>query len=159
MTYRIGQGFDVHGYEAGKPLRLGGLTIPNEPGLKGHSDGDVILHALCDALLGAAGLGDIGEHYPDTDNIYKQYDSQLFLSDTLTKVRLSGYKIVNLDVTVIAQKPKLGTLKSDIRHHLAKIVQLDPKLVNIKATTTDGFGFIGREEAMAAMVVVLLELS
>lgn len=157
MSFRVGQGFDIHGFEAGKPMKLGGLTIPCEFGLKGHSDGDVVLHALCDALLGAAGLGDIGEHFPDTDPQFQDYDSQKFLQAVLEKCRQLNFQIANVDITIIAQIPRINPYKPELHQNLAKLLDTDPGNLNLKATTTEQMGFIGREEGMAAMAVVLLQ--
>lgn len=156
MDCRVGQGFDVHGFEAGKTMRLGGITIPSDFGLKGHSDGDAVLHALCDALLGAVGLGDIGEYFPDNDPNYHNSDSGLFVGEVLKKIKPLDYAISNVDITVIAEKPRLKNHKTEMRSRIAELLEIDVNRVNIKATTMEKFSFIGREEGLAAMVVVLL---
>jgi 2-C-methyl-D-erythritol 2,4-cyclodiphosphate synthase len=154
---RIGQGFDVHLLVKNRPLVLGGVTIPYEKGLEGHSDADVLLHAFCDALLGAAGLGDIGEHFPDTDPAYRGIDSRRLLEACLQMVRQEGLRLVNADVTVLAQAPKIGPHKAAMRAKIAKLLDVPTQRINIKATTTEGVGPYGRGEAIAAMCTLLLD--
>ncbi|NLM37210.1 MAG: 2-C-methyl-D-erythritol 2,4-cyclodiphosphate synthase [Firmicutes bacterium] len=154
---RVGQGFDVHRLVAGRRLVLGGVEIPAPVGLAGHSDADVLIHAVMDALLGAAGAGDIGELFPDTDPAYSGIDSTLLLREVMARLAAAGLKPVNLDVTVIAQKPKLAPYRGAIRQRLAALMGLAENAVNVKATTTEGLGFTGREEGIAAQAVVLLE--
>ena len=154
---RIGHGFDVHKFVENRKLILGGETIPYPLGLEGHSDADVLTHALIDALLGAAGLGDIGMHFPDTDPAYRDVSSISMLETIVDAVRALGFRIVNLDVTVLAQAPKIGPVRAAIVGNLAEAVGIEPDRVNVKATTTEGLGFIGRAEGIAASAVVLLE--
>jgi 2-C-methyl-D-erythritol 2,4-cyclodiphosphate synthase len=152
---RVGQGFDVHALVPGRPLILGGVTIPHERGLAGHSDADVLLHAICDALLGAAGLGDIGEHFPDTAADYKDIDSRRLLRGVYELIA-PHWTVVNVDATVIAQAPRLSPFKAQMAANIAADLHLDPGLVNVKAKTTEGLGCIGRGEGIAAEAVVLL---
>jgi 2-C-methyl-D-erythritol 2,4-cyclodiphosphate synthase len=154
---RIGMGYDIHRLESGRKLVLGGETIPFEKGLKGHSDADVLVHAACDAILGAAGLGDIGEHFPDTDPQYRDVYSIDLLSTVYQKVKARGFGLVNLDATVFAQAPKISPYKERMIARMAESMSVDRRKINIKATTTEGLGVIGRGEGMAAMCVVLLE--
>jgi 2-C-methyl-D-erythritol 2,4-cyclodiphosphate synthase len=154
---RVGSGHDTHRLVEGRPLILGGVTIPHARGLDGHSDADVVLHAITDALLGAAGLGDIGEHYPDTDPNWKGADSRLFLNETLPKLNRLGWRIVNLDVTILAQEPKLGPVKAAIRESLASLMAVPLDAVNVKAKTGERVGHIGRCEAIGCHAVVLIE--
>lgn len=154
---RIGQGFDVHAFADNRKLILGGVEIPYSKGLAGHSDADVLIHAVCDALLGAAALGDIGKHFPDTDGRYKNIDSRLLLRHVVDLLRARQYRIVNLDATVIAQAPKLAPYMDAIRTHLAADLGVDVDVVSVKATTTEKLGFTGRGEGIAAQAVVLLE--
>ena len=154
---RVGQGFDVHRFQQGGRLVLGGVEIPHTHGLEAHSDGDVVLHALTDAILGAAALGDLGRHFPDTDEAYRGADSRNLLRHV---VRLAGegdWRVVNADVTMIAQRPKLAMYMPYMRQNIAADLGCDPDAVNVKATTTEGMGFTGTGEGMAAMAVVLLE--
>jgi len=153
---RIGQGFDVHRLVPGRRLVIGGVDIPNEQGLDGHSDADVLLHALCDALLGAACLGDIGRHFPDTDSRYKGADSRMLLREVSRLVREAGYRIVNIDATIIAQAPKMAPHIPAMANNIAGDLGLSHGQVNIKATTTEGLGYTGRGEGIAAEAVVLL---
>jgi 2-C-methyl-D-erythritol 2,4-cyclodiphosphate synthase len=150
-------GHDTHRLEAGRPLILGGVHVPYNKGLAGHSDADVVLHAVTDALLGAAGLGDIGDAYSDTDERWKGKDSTYFVHDTLGRLNQAGWKIVNLDIVVFAQEPKLGPMKDAIRRSVAELLELDLGRVNIKAKTGERVGAIGRGEAIACQAVVLLE--
>jgi 2-C-methyl-D-erythritol 2,4-cyclodiphosphate synthase len=154
---RVGIGHDTHRLVEGRPLRLGGVRLDHPRGLAGHSDADVVLHAVTDALLGAAGLGDLGDAYPDTDPAWKDADSALFLRETLVRLREAGWRPVNLDVIVFAQEPKLGPVKAAIRANLANLVGLSPAAVNVKAKTGEQVGHIGRAEAIACQAVVLVE--
>ncbi|MGM0807204.1 MAG: 2-C-methyl-D-erythritol 2,4-cyclodiphosphate synthase [Bacillota bacterium] len=154
---RIGQGFDVHAFSEGRPLIIGGVTIPYEKGLLGHSDADVLLHAITDALLGAAGEGDIGKHFPDTDPAYKDADSKRLLLDSWKLVEKKGYSLGNIDCTIIAQKPKMLPYIEEMRGVIAGIFGVDVERINVKATTTEKLGFPGREEGIAAQAVVLIE--
>lgn len=153
---RIGQGFDVHALVADRPLILGGVQIPFERGLAGHSDADVLLHAICDALLGAAGLGDIGRHFPDTDAAYRGIDSRELLRATIQKIHAQGWQVSNLDATLICQQPKLAPYIPQMCSHIAADLGVDVAQVNVKATTTEHLGFAGRSEGIAAQAVVLL---
>jgi 2-C-methyl-D-erythritol 2,4-cyclodiphosphate synthase len=154
---RVGIGHDTHRLGALRPLILGGLRIDHPKGLHGHSDADVVLHALTDALLGAAGLGDIGDAYPDTDPKFKNADSAVFVRETVVKLNQKGYRIVNVDVTIFAQEPKLGPVKSYMREHLAVMLGLDADAVNVKAKTGEKVGSIGRGEAIGCQVAVLID--
>lgn len=154
---RIGHGYDVHRLVPGRDLILGGVKIPYELGLDGHSDADVLLHAVSDALLGAAGLGDIGRHFPDTDPKYKGADSLVLLNLVGQKVAQKGYRVSNIDVTMIAQKPKLKDYISRMEENIASALGLDPERVNVKATTEEKLGFTGTGEGMACHAVCLLE--
>jgi len=153
---RVGHGFDVHRFATDRKLILGGETIPYHLGLAGHSDADVLTHALIDALLGAAGLGDIGMHFPDTDPAYRDASSISMLKTIVDAVRSLGFRIANFDVTIMAQGPKIGPFRAAIVGNLAEAVAIEPDRVNVKATTTEGLGFIGRGEGIAASAVVLL---
>lgn len=157
MMYRIGQGFDVHQFAEGRPLIIGGVTIPYEKGLLGHSDADVLLHAIADACLGAIGQGDIGKHFPDIDETYKDADSALLLQRVWNLVRQHGYMLVNVDCTIIAQKPKMAPYIPNMQKRIAELLEGDVSQVNVKATTTEKLGFTGREEGIAAQAVVLLQ--
>lgn len=154
---RVGLGYDIHRLVPARPLRLGGVEIPAPLGLLGHSDGDALLHAVCDALLGAAALGDIGDHFPDTDPALRGADSARLLAATLAKVAAAGYLPVNLDATVVAQQPSLGPHKPAIRQRLAQLLGLDPSLVNLKAKSNNGLDAVGQGLAIAAYAVVLIE--
>ena len=154
---RIGHGYDVHKLVEGRDLILGGVKIQHKLGLLGHSDADVLLHAVSDALLGAAGLGDIGRHFPDTDPRYKGADSLKLLENVVEKVRQEGYRVSNIDVTMIAQKPKLLPHIPQMRENIARAVGVDVKRINVKATTEEKLGFTGSEEGMACHAVCLLE--
>jgi len=154
---RIGQGYDVHRLVPNRKLILGGIEIPYERGLLGHSDADVLLHAVCDALLGAAGLGDIGKHFPDTDPAYEGISSVVLLRHCVSLLADQGYGVVNLDATVIAQKPKLMDYIPEMRTRIAETLSIPADFVNVKATTEEGLGFTGREEGIAATAVVLIE--
>ena len=153
---RIGLGYDIHRLVPGRKLVLGGVTIPFEKGLLGHSDADVLVHAACDALLGAMGMGDIGEHFPDTDPTYKDACSIDFLIKVYEEVKAAGYELVNMDATIFAQTPKLSGHKTKMAERMAEGISVSSRLINIKATTTERLGSIGTGEAMAAMCVVLL---
>ena len=152
---RVGQGFDVHALVAGRKLVIGGVTIPYEKGLAGHSDADVLLHAICDALLGAAALGDIGRHFPDTDAAYAGADSRVLLREV--KKKLGAYRIVNIDATILAQAPRMAPHVPRMIEHIAADLGIAPGTVNIKATTTEHLGFIGRLEGIAAQAIALIE--
>lgn len=154
---RIGHGYDVHRLVPGRELILGGVKIPFALGLDGHSDADVLLHAVSDALLGAAGLGDIGRHFPDTDPKYKGADSLKLLEEVGRKVTAAGFRVGNIDVTMIAQKPKLKDHIGQMERNIAAALGMNPSRVNVKATTEEGLGFTGRGEGMACHAVCLLE--
>ena len=153
---RIGQGFDVHALVPGRKLVIGGVDIPNEKGLAGHSDADVLLHAVCDALLGAACLGDIGRHFPDTDSRYQGADSRMLLREVSRLVQEAGYRTVNIDATIIAEAPKMAQHIPAMVNNIAADLGMSRGQVNIKATTTEGLGYTGRGEGIAAEAVVLL---
>ncbi|MBR6510119.1 MAG: 2-C-methyl-D-erythritol 2,4-cyclodiphosphate synthase [Clostridia bacterium] len=154
---RIGHGYDVHKLVEGRPLILGGETIPFELGLLGHSDADVLLHAICDALLGAAALGDIGKHFPDNDNTYKNIDSRILLRNTVSLLKEKGYEIVNIDATVIAQKPKLAPFIPDMIKNVADDCGVEISQINIKATTEEKLGFTGNLEGISSHAVCLIQ--
>ncbi|HEY9198054.1 MAG TPA: 2-C-methyl-D-erythritol 2,4-cyclodiphosphate synthase [Gammaproteobacteria bacterium] len=153
---RIGQGFDAHAFKEGGRLMLGGVEIPHTHSLAAHSDGDVVLHALCDALLGAAGLGDIGQHFPDTDPVYKGVDSRKLLAQVMRLLHARHLRVGNADLTVIAQTPKLSPYRDAMRAVIAQDLHIGVDAVNVKATTTEQMGFTGRKEGIAALAVVLL---
>jgi len=157
MNYRIGYGYDVHSLAEGETLWLGGVLIPHDKGTVAHSDGDVLIHALCDAMLGAAKMGDIGRHFPDTSSEFKNIDSKLLLLRTNELIAAKNYHIGNLDVTVAAQRPKLKAFIPEMEETIAHILGIDPDAVSIKATTTEELGFEGREEGISVHAVVLLE--
>jgi 2-C-methyl-D-erythritol 2,4-cyclodiphosphate synthase len=157
VPYRVGSGHDSHRLGEGRPLILGGVKIEHSRGLIGHSDADVVLHAITDALLGAAGLGDIGDAYPDTDPRWQGADSRIFLLDTLAKLNQLGWRLVNLDVTIFAQEPKLGPVKKAIHASLTTLLGLPEDCVNVKAKTGENVGHIGRGEAIACHAVVLIK--
>ena len=154
---RIGHGYDVHAFAEGRRLVLGGVDVPHSKGLMGHSDADVLTHAICDALLGAAALGDIGGHFPDTDATYKGADSILLLKAVVKLLNEKGYRIVNVDSTVIAQKPKLAPFIGQMRQNIASALGLTLDEVSVKATTEEHLGFTGREEGIAAHALCLIE--
>jgi 2-C-methyl-D-erythritol 2,4-cyclodiphosphate synthase len=154
---RIGLGYDVHRLVEGRKLILGGVLIPHHKGLQGHSDADVLLHGIMDALLGAAGLGDIGRHFPDTDDQYRGISSLQLLDAVRVKLREKGYRVGNIDSTIVAQKPKLAPYISEMSANIANTLQVDEDRVNVKATTTEGLGFAGTGEGIASYAVVLLE--
>ena len=157
MSIRIGQGYDVHAFTEGDHLMLGGVRIPFHQSFKAHSDGDVVLHALSDALLGAAGMGDIGRHFPDTDAKFSNIDSRILLKHVMSLLREQGWQVGNVDITIIAQAPRLAPYIADMTANLANDCRLDTGRVNIKATTTEQMGFTGRGEGIAAMAVALLQ--
>lgn len=154
---RIGHGYDVHAFGEGEKIVIGGVVIPHNRGLIAHSDGDVLLHALCDALLGAAALGDIGQHFPDTDPQYRNADSRALLRMVYAKVKAKGWQLVNADMTIAAQAPRMANYLAHMVQAIAGDLQLDLSQINIKATTTERLGFVGREEGIAAYAVVLLQ--
>lgn len=156
MSYRIGLGTDFHQLVAGRKLWLGGMEIPHSKGSLGHSDADVLLHAICDAMLGALNLGDIGIHFPDTDHSLKDIDSKILLGKTFHLIRQKGYLIVNLDTVICLEKPKIMAYTEGMRLIIAQILEVSPGDISIKATTTEKLGFIGREEGIMAQAVVLL---
>jgi 2-C-methyl-D-erythritol 2,4-cyclodiphosphate synthase len=153
---RIGQGYDAHRFTAGGQLVLGGVSVEYEKSLAAHSDGDVALHALCDALLGAAAMGDIGRHFPDTDQNFKGIDSRILLRNVCAKLTAQGYSVGNVDVTIVAQKPKLAPYIDRMRATIATDLQIEIDAVNVKATTTEGMGFEGRGEGISSYAVALL---
>lgn len=153
---RIGHGYDVHAFGDGDKIVIGGAVIPHSRGLIAHSDGDVLLHALCDALLGAAALGDIGTHFPDTDMQYRNADSRSLLRMVYGKVKAKGWQLENADMTIVAQKPRMANYISHMVQNIAADLQADNDQINVKATTTEKLGFTGREEGIAAYAVVLL---
>lgn len=156
---RVGQGYDVHQLVEGRPLVLGGVTVDHNRGLAGHSDADVLVHSLCDALLGAAGKGDIGQHFPDTDSSYKNIDSRILLRKVMSLLQEDDWQLVNADLTIIAQAPKLAPHIPQMRSLLSNDMNIDETQLNIKATTTEELGYCGREEGIAALAIVLLERS
>jgi len=156
LQFRIGQGYDCHALVSGRKLIIGGVTIPHATGLLGHSDADVLLHAIADALLGAAGLGDIGRHFPDTDARYKGADSRVLLRGAAQLVLAEGYKVGNLDATIIAQAPKMAPHIAQMVANIAADLGMEPDQVNIKAKTNEKLGYLGREEGIAAEAVVLI---
>ena len=154
---RVGFGYDVHPFASDRPLVLGGITIPYLFGLKGHSDADVLVHAICDALLGAIAEGDIGRHFPDTDPRYRDIKSTILLKRVIDKVREKGFHLLNVDTTIVAQKPKLSEIIPRMVKEIANVLEIEAGRVNVKATTTEGLGFTGREEGIAAYAVVLVQ--
>lgn len=154
---RVGVGYDVHRLVDGRKLVLGGIDIPFEKGLMGHSDADALIHAICDALLGAAGLGDIGVHFPDTDPSYKNISSMKILHKTVQLVLNNGFSIVNIDTVIFAETPKMSPYRQAMQTNIATVIELDPDRINIKATTTEGLGMIGQGEGIGAMCVALIE--
>ena len=154
--FRIGQGYDVHRLEKGRELWLGGVLIPHSSGLSGHSDADVLLHAICDAVVGAAGSGDIGHHFPDSDPAHRGRSSREFLKIVGAIAKAGGWSVSNIDATIIAEKPKLSPYVTEMCGNVAADLDLSPTQVNIKATTTEGLGFVGREEGIAALAVAML---
>jgi 2-C-methyl-D-erythritol 2,4-cyclodiphosphate synthase len=156
MNIRIGQGIDFHQLKTGLNLWLGGIHIPSEKGCLAHSDGDVLLHAICDALLGAAGQKDIGFHFPDTDSRYKNIDSKTLLKNTFDLINRKGYRVNNIDATICLENPKISPFVEEMKKAISAIVEIRPDDISVKATTTEKLGFIGNEEGIAAMAVVLL---
>lgn len=156
MKIRVGFGYDVHALVPGRDLWLGGIKIEHTFGLLGHSDADVLIHALCDALLGAANMRDIGYHFPDTAGEYKDIDSKILLRDTMKLLRDAGYELGNIDATVAAERPKLKPFIEEMKQVLASVMEVDADDISIKATTTEKLGFIGRQEGMAAYATVLI---
>ena len=156
-SLRIGQGYDVHAFTNGDHVMLGGERVPHSQGVLAHSDGDVLLHAVCDALLGAAGLGDIGMHFPDSDPRWKGADSRTFLRHVRLLLQDRGYRVANVDATVIAERPRLGRYRDAMRANIGNDLGLDAARVNVKATTTEGLGYIGRGEGLACQAIVLIE--
>jgi 2-C-methyl-D-erythritol 2,4-cyclodiphosphate synthase len=158
ITMRVGIGYDVHRLVSGRKLILGGVDIPFEKGLLGHSDADVLVHAVCDALLGAAGLGDIGVHFPDTDPEYKDISSIKILAQTYELISRKNFKVMNIDSTIFADAPKLSPYGEAMKKNIARTIEIEPRCVNVKATTLEGLGMIGKGEGIGAMCVALLEL-
>lgn len=154
---RVGQGFDVHAFAAGRKLIIGGVEISHPVGLLGHSDADVLLHAICDALLGAAGLGDIGQHFSDQDAVFKDIDSRVLLRAVKDKLRVRDFDVVNVDATIIAQAPRMAPYIADMIANIAGDLDVTENAINIKATTTERLGFTGRGEGIAAQAVCLIE--
>lgn len=154
--FRIGQGYDVHRLVEGRPLILGGVTIPHDKGLLGHSDADALLHAITDAVLGAAALGDIGRHFPDTDPTFKGADSGVLLQEAMRRVRAAGWQLLNVDSTIIAQQPKLAPHIDAIRTRIAALLDIDVSCVNVKGKTNEKLGYLGRAEAIETQAVCLL---
>jgi 2-C-methyl-D-erythritol 2,4-cyclodiphosphate synthase len=154
---RIGLGYDIHRLVTGRPLIIGGVTIPFEKGLLGHSDADVLVHAACDALLGAAGMGDIGEHFPDTDPRYRGADSIGLMKTVYAKIKKEGWELVNMDATIFAQAPRMTPYKTEMAGRMADCMAVKQRRISIKATTTEKLGAIGRGEGIAAMCVALLQ--
>lgn len=157
MSYRIGSGVDFHQLVEGRELWIGGVKIPHHKGALGHSDADVLLHAICDALLGALGLGDIGAHFPDTDQQYKNIDSKILLKRSMELINKEGYRVVNIDSTLCLQAPKIKPFVAQMQSTIAAITGLTERDVSIKATTTEQLGFVGREEGLIAYATVLME--
>ena len=153
---RIGSGIDVHAFGPGDFVMLGGIRVPHTQGVLAHSDGDVVLHALCDALLGAAGLGDIGQHFRDTDPQWKGADSKSFVRSVMNMLLIRKLRVGNADITVLAEAPKVGPVRDEIRRQVAQLLEVSDEHVNVKATTTEKLGFLGRKEGIAAQAVVLL---
>ena len=154
---RIGQGFDVHRIRAGRPLKLCGSMLPGEAGLDGHSDADVGLHAVTDAILGALARGDIGEHFPDSDSRWREADSEVFVTRAIEMAAADGFVLVNCDLTFVGERPRIAPHRERLRDALAEILGVSRSVVSVKATTTEGLGFVGRSEGLAALAVVLLE--
>lgn len=154
---RIGIGYDVHRLVEGRKLVLGGVTIPFEKGLLGHSDADVLIHAVCDALLGAAGLGDIGLHFPDTDPKLKDISSMIILSKTYNILKNKGFTVINLDLTIMTEAPKITPFKAKMEKNIARTIEIEPECVNVKATTLETLGMMGKGEGIAALCIALIE--
>ena len=157
MTVRVGQGYDCHRFAESRRLVIGGVEIPSDRGLEGHSDADVLTHAIIDALLGAAGLDDIGQHFPDTDERFRDADSLLLLSEVASLLAARGLRIVHIDSTVVIERPRLAPFREQMRARLAAALDIDPQSVNIKATRGEGMGFVGRQEGVLALAVATLE--
>ncbi len=157
MNFRIGVGYDVHRLEEGLPFVLGGVSLSHSKGVVSHSDGDVLIHAICDALLGALALGDIGTHFPDTDEEFKGIDSKILLKKTINMIRFHGYDISNLDTTICLQKPKISKHIPEMIKTLSRVIDIDQHQVSVKATTTEKLGFVGDESGVSAYAVVLIE--
>lgn len=157
MKIRVGFGYDVHRLKEGRELWLGGIKLPHTSGLDGHSDADVLIHAICDALLGAANMRDIGYHFPDTSDKYKNIDSKLLLKETVRLIGEKGYKVGNIDATICAERPKINPYIPQMQECLSSLMQVETDDVSIKATTTEKLGFTGREEGMSAYAVALIE--
>jgi 2-C-methyl-D-erythritol 2,4-cyclodiphosphate synthase len=158
MGYRIGSGIDFHQLVEGRELMLGGIKVPHTKGALGHSDADVLLHAICDALLGALALGDIGTHFPDTDERYKNIDSKILLKETMKLIKNEGYGVVNIDTTLCLQEPKIKPYVAQMQKAIAEIINVPERDISIKATTTETLGFVGREEGVIAYATVLLRV-
>jgi 2-C-methyl-D-erythritol 2,4-cyclodiphosphate synthase len=156
MNFRVGFGFDVHQLKEGLDFWLGGIIVPHSKGALGHSDADVLIHSICDALLGAANLGDIGQHFPDTDSKYKGIDSKILLKEVMQLIREKGYEIGNIDSTICLQTPKIGPYIPEMQKVIATCMRVDIDLVSIKATTTEKLSFVGREEGVSAFATVLI---
>ncbi len=154
---RVGYGYDVHRLQEGRRLVLGGVEIPHTQGLLGHSDADVLLHAICDALLGAAALGDIGQHFPDSDSQYQDINSLLLLKEVAGILQRAGWRVINVDSTVVAQEPRLAPHIKQMRQNIARVLAIESEQVSVKATTTEGLGFAGRQQGISAHAVVLIE--
>ncbi|MFN4110940.1 MAG: 2-C-methyl-D-erythritol 2,4-cyclodiphosphate synthase [Ignavibacteria bacterium] len=154
--FRVGIGFDVHKFDVGRKLILGGVEIPSDKGLEGHSDADVLLHAICDALLGAAALGDIGKHFPNTDDRYKNISSLILLEKTNELIASQNYVVANIDSTIIAERPKLLPYIEEMREKISGVLKIDKSQISVKATTSEKLGFTGREEGIVAMAVALI---
>jgi 2-C-methyl-D-erythritol 2,4-cyclodiphosphate synthase len=157
MNFRIGQGYDVHRLAEGESLWLGGVLIPHTKGTIAHSNGDVLIHAICDAILGAVRLGDIGTHFPDTSEKYKNIDSKILLKKSYSLVKEKGYELLNIDSTIAVQQPKLKSYITEMEETMAEVLNINPEQVSVKATTTERLGFEGREEGISAQAVVLLK--
>jgi len=157
LNIRVGFGFDVHSLEEGIPFYLGGVLIQHTKGAKGHSDADVVLHAVCDALLGAAALGDIGKHFPDTSSEFKGIDSKILLKRVVELLSSKGYKTGNVDVSLVLEKPKIAPYISQMQQAIAEVMNMDTGCISVKATTNERMGYVGREEGVAAYAVVLIE--
>ena len=155
---RVGQGFDVHALVSGRKLVIGGVTIPFEKGLEGHSDADVLLHAITDAVLGAAGMGDIGRHFPDTEERYKDSDSRSLMREAATRIRAAGFKVVNVDSTIIAQSPRMAPHIEEMVGNIALDLGIDKTCANVKAKTAEHLGFVGRGEGIAAQAIAMVEI-
>jgi 2-C-methyl-D-erythritol 2,4-cyclodiphosphate synthase len=154
---RVGFGYDVHPFVEKRPLILGGIQVPYLFGLQGHSDADVLLHAICDALLGAVAEGDIGRHFPDTDPQYRDIRSTILLKRVMTRVKEKGFRVINIDATIVAEKPKLSEFIPRMVKEIEGVLEMEPGRINVKATTSEGLGFIGREEGIAVYAIALLE--